>query len=107
MTETSPSNEYKMVVLGGGGVGKSALTIRLVTDNFLAVWNGCLCVENRLCFELFFWLDWISLFFSLGVWSHGELCDKLNEGVIWWLNKIRDRCDIIVDVEKSVSKDLE
>merc|ERR1712083_643428 len=27
--------EYKIVVLGGGGVGKSALTIRLVTDNFL------------------------------------------------------------------------
>jgi len=29
------SLEYKIVVLGGGGVGKSALTIRLVTDNFL------------------------------------------------------------------------
>jgi len=29
------TNEYKLVVLGGGGVGKSALTIRLVTDNFL------------------------------------------------------------------------
>jgi len=28
-------HEYKLVVLGGGGVGKSALTIRLVTDNFL------------------------------------------------------------------------
>jgi len=28
-------NDYKIVVLGGGGVGKSALTIRLVTDNFL------------------------------------------------------------------------
>jgi len=28
-------SEYKIVVLGGGGVGKSALTIRLVTDNFL------------------------------------------------------------------------
>lgn len=27
--------EIKLVVLGGGGVGKSALTIRLVTDNFL------------------------------------------------------------------------
>jgi len=26
---------YKLVVLGDGGVGKSALTIRLVTDNFL------------------------------------------------------------------------
>jgi len=30
-----PGSEYKIVVLGGGGVGKSALTIRLVTDNFL------------------------------------------------------------------------
>ena len=29
------SLEHKLVVLGGGGVGKSALTIRLVTDNFL------------------------------------------------------------------------
>lgn len=29
------SLEYKLVVLGAGGVGKSALTIRLVTDNFL------------------------------------------------------------------------
>jgi GTPase KRas protein len=29
------AGEYKIVVLGGGGVGKSALTIRLVTDNFL------------------------------------------------------------------------
>jgi len=28
-------SEYKITVLGGGGVGKSALTIRLVTDNFL------------------------------------------------------------------------
>jgi len=27
--------EYKMVVLGGGGVGKSALTIRFVNDDFL------------------------------------------------------------------------
>lgn len=27
--------DYKIVVLGAGGVGKSALTIRLVTDNFL------------------------------------------------------------------------
>jgi small GTP-binding protein len=29
------TKEYKIVVLGGGGVGKSALTIRLVTNNFL------------------------------------------------------------------------
>ena len=27
--------EYKVVVLGAGGVGKSTLTIRLLTDNFL------------------------------------------------------------------------
>ena len=35
MTQTEKGLEYKLVVLGGGGVGKSALTIRLVTDNFL------------------------------------------------------------------------
>lgn len=29
------TSEYKMVVLGSGAVGKSALTIRLVTQNFL------------------------------------------------------------------------
>ena len=29
------SSDYKVVVLGSGGVGKSALTIRFVTDNFL------------------------------------------------------------------------
>jgi len=34
-TTDGKSLEYKLVVLGGGGVGKSALTIRLVTDNFL------------------------------------------------------------------------
>jgi len=33
--DKAASLEYKLVVLGGGGVGKSALTIRLVTDNFL------------------------------------------------------------------------
>ena len=27
--------EYRVVVLGSGGVGKSTLTIRLLTDNFL------------------------------------------------------------------------
>ena len=28
-------NEYKVVIMGGGGVGKSGLAIRFVTDNFL------------------------------------------------------------------------
>lgn len=32
---TNGTKEYKMVVLGSGAVGKSALTIRLVTQNFL------------------------------------------------------------------------
>merc|ERR1712173_130511 len=35
MSDPNSAPEYKIVVLGGGGVGKSALTIRLVTDNFL------------------------------------------------------------------------
>lgn len=34
-TSTSANSENKMVVLGSGAVGKSALTIRLVTQNFL------------------------------------------------------------------------
>jgi len=34
MASDKANQEYKLVVLGGGGVGKSALTIRLVTDNF-------------------------------------------------------------------------
>ncbi|KDO19758.1 hypothetical protein SPRG_15092 [Saprolegnia parasitica CBS 223.65] len=33
--QSADSREYKLVVLGSGGVGKSALVIRLVTDNFL------------------------------------------------------------------------
>ena len=33
--QNQDTQEYKIVVLGGGGVGKSALTIRLVTNNFL------------------------------------------------------------------------
>jgi GTPase KRas len=35
MAAASANSEYKMVVLGSGAVGKSALTIRLVTQNFL------------------------------------------------------------------------
>merc|ERR1712154_476106 len=34
-TNSGDVQEYKIVVLGGGGVGKSALTIRLVSDDFL------------------------------------------------------------------------
>ena len=30
-----PVPELNVIILGGGGVGKSALVIRLVTDNFL------------------------------------------------------------------------
>ena len=35
----SPLSRSVQVVLGGGGVGKSALTIRLVTDNFLSEYD--------------------------------------------------------------------
>ena len=35
MAAAEGNEEYKMVVLGSGAVGKSALTIRLVTQNFL------------------------------------------------------------------------
>jgi small GTP-binding protein len=33
-------NDFKTVVLGSGGVGKSSLTIRLITDNFLEEYDA-------------------------------------------------------------------
>ena len=32
-------NEYKVVVMGGGGVGKSALTIQLIQNHFIEEYN--------------------------------------------------------------------
>lgn len=42
------SIEYKIVVLGGGGVGKSALTIRLVTNNFLDEYDPTIGMKRRI-----------------------------------------------------------
>ena len=33
------SNEYKLVIVGGGGVGKSALTIQMVQKEFVAIYD--------------------------------------------------------------------
>jgi small GTP-binding protein len=38
-------NQIKLVMLGSGGVGKSALVIRLVNDNFLEGWDPT--IEDR------------------------------------------------------------
>ena len=84
MTESGPSNEFKMVVLGGGGVGKSALTIRLVTDNFLAVSGRPIdmVLERggsgaRAAWETFFGLfelfsTHVVLLFCAGIRSYGK-----------------------------------
>jgi GTPase KRas protein len=40
MTEALQRHQlYKVVILGGGGVGKSCLTFRLVHDDFLKVYD--------------------------------------------------------------------
>ena len=44
--------QHKLVVLGGGGVGKSALTIRLVTDNFLDEYDPTIGATNHLVFRI-------------------------------------------------------
>lgn len=46
------SQEYKIVVLGGGGVGKSALTIRLITDNFLDEYDPTIEDSYRMQVEI-------------------------------------------------------
>lgn len=35
MSKSSFLREYKLVVVGGGGVGKSALTIQLIQSHFV------------------------------------------------------------------------
>lgn len=35
----SGENDFKIVVIGSGAVGKTALTVRLVTQNFLKVYD--------------------------------------------------------------------
>ena len=42
MAASSDLTEYKLVVVGGGGVGKSALTIQ-----FIQVWCGTHCCNVR------------------------------------------------------------
>jgi len=41
--------EYKLAVLGSGAVGKSALTIRLVTDNFLDEYDPTIEGMSQFC----------------------------------------------------------
>ena len=49
MSGDDKEKEYKIVVLGGGGVGKSALTIRLVNDNFLEEYDPTMLCYIIIC----------------------------------------------------------
>ena len=44
--------EYKLVVVGAGGVGKSALTIQLIQNHFVDEYDPtievCVCVKSAL-----------------------------------------------------------
>lgn len=39
--------EYKLVVVGAGGVGKSALTIQLIQNHFVDEYDPTIEVRNR------------------------------------------------------------
>ena len=39
--------EYKLVVVGGGGVGKSCLTIQLIQDHFVDEYDPTIEGQNR------------------------------------------------------------
>lgn len=43
MADVSP-NEYKVVVVGGGGVGKSALTIQFIQSHFVDEYDPVSCI---------------------------------------------------------------
>jgi hypothetical protein len=46
--------EYKLVVVGGGGVGKSCLTIQLIQSHFVDEYDPTIEGESRFCFFFFF-----------------------------------------------------
>ena len=58
--------EYKVVVLGGGGVGKSALTIRLVSDDFLEEYDPTIEDSYRKQCDL----DGKSVMLGMNAFSH-------------------------------------
>lgn len=42
--------EYKLVVVGAGGVGKSALTIQLIQNHFVDEYDPTIEVRQQICF---------------------------------------------------------
>lgn len=50
--------EYKLVVVGAGGVGKSALTIQLIQNHFVDEYDPTIEVNNLIVY--FLWREIIS-----------------------------------------------
>ena len=55
--------EYKLVVVGAGGVGKSALTIQLIQNHFVDEYDptievSALCVCQRDCLHVYLSVGW-------------------------------------------------
>ena len=48
--------EYKVVVLGSGGVGKSALTVQFVTGTFIEKYDPTIEVDFPICNHELTWL---------------------------------------------------
>lgn len=48
--------EYKLVVVGAGGVGKSALTIQLIQNHFVDEYDPTIEVK-KLCVWMYMWMS--------------------------------------------------
>lgn len=60
MSADGSANEYKVVVVGGGGVGKSALTIQFIQSHFVDEYDpvsgaGTSCSWVRMCIRMRMW----------------------------------------------------
>lgn len=76
--------EYKLVVVGAGGVGKSALTIQLIQNHFVDEYDPtievkklCVCMHVHVCVNVFKYttVSMLFLYFGKGA-EQGETKQK-------------------------------